>query len=363
MNIIKSTSNETETVSTSLTCSECGEVKATQNALVRHMIKHKKEFPCQLCSKKFKTPKDLRRHMDLKHVVTQRYDCTECEKYFLIKGDLEFHITHEHANNVQYLITEVNEETANSNEKRFVCHICHTTFKQKPSLNRHVRTIHINPSLEKYVGVEKVDGQSVFICKICKRQSQFYKLIIIHVESHLNELQDGNVLETEESNNRTLTQMNEQIVINPEYVEEEGETILGGNVDEADQQCSEADNFELVYGHDFQEDLNCDEDDEFPIDEFPGEDGLWHCSLCPYKGKSQKNLKYHGLYHKSKYHCAICSRYYPSKFHLKRHMNTHLNEIADDFVEPLNNDAFSELDSAIMIDDSNEIEIKTEFIG
>lgn len=259
--------------------------------------------------------------MDESHVVSHRYDCMECHKYFLVKKDLESHVSQEHTN-VQYVITEVDEENTSLKEKRIFCPMCHTSFMHKQSLKRHMKTIHVNPVLEQHVEVEKVNGQSVFICKICNKQSQFYRITLIHVKSHLSEMDN---VAGEVSNNEVGFQhgshTEEQILILPEETAEEGEIIVPA-----------VDRFELVYGHDYQEDIKVDE-------------------------------KNHALFHKSNYRCAICSRHYPSRFHLKRHMRIHLNDHEANFDEPLDEEAFSELNSSIMINDSDEVEIKPEFIG
>lgn len=323
------------------------------------MIKHKTEFVCQLCSETFKTPADLRHHMDSKHTVTHKFNCSTCFKHFFVQGDLENHIAQEHSgNNVQFLITEIDAGRTEVFDKngRSMCPICFMTSTHRNSVERHIKHQHTQPHLEQHIDARKENGQdAIFTCKICKIRNQQYNLMLRHVKVHTNEFEIENHSREDEST------LDNQIIINPE--EEEGELVLGGNaeVDLVEQENqSGIDNYELLYGEEFQENLNQIDDDEFILRKIPNEDGMWPCHLCRYIGKNRRLLKNHGLYHKSNYRCAICSRYYPSKFHLQRHMNTHLGDMDDERGLPHDND-FTELDS-IQIDDSNDIDIKEESI-
>uniref|UniRef100_A0A336LW07 CSON003661 protein n=1 Tax=Culicoides sonorensis TaxID=179676 RepID=A0A336LW07_CULSO len=87
-----SNDNLSNTQNNEYKCKDCGEVKSTHNAFIRHIIKHKTEFICQLCSKKFCSTTDLRNHMDEEHVVKNNLSCADCQKCFLSEEDLRNHL-------------------------------------------------------------------------------------------------------------------------------------------------------------------------------------------------------------------------------------------------------------------------------
>ncbi len=75
---------------------------------------------CTYCTKEFKKPSDLVRHIRI-HTHEKPYKCTQCFRAFAVKSTLTAHVkTH-------------------SGIKEFKCHVCEKMFSTQGSLKVHMR--------------------------------------------------------------------------------------------------------------------------------------------------------------------------------------------------------------------------------
>lgn len=113
-------------------------------------------FFCDLCPRKFKQVKDIRRHV-MSHIqkkFREKFPCESCGLEFTAKPRLELHVFMNHAENPRIfncdcgksfktkLHLNIHVKTMH-NLGSFPCELCETrVFPTKPKLDRHIREFH-----------------------------------------------------------------------------------------------------------------------------------------------------------------------------------------------------------------------------
>uniref|UniRef100_A0A1B6J4Z5 C2H2-type domain-containing protein n=1 Tax=Homalodisca liturata TaxID=320908 RepID=A0A1B6J4Z5_9HEMI len=138
-------------IPTPFKCLQCGKGFISQFKLTGHLKEHKskkcptcseeflsdaplrmhlenvhgivKIFSCDICTKTFKTPENLRLHVK-SHSTIMSFFCDICDKGFKQKHHIE-----------QHMITH-------SDERPISCSLCDETFKRKTHLKQHIKSAH-----------------------------------------------------------------------------------------------------------------------------------------------------------------------------------------------------------------------------
>ncbi|XP_017076716.2 LOW QUALITY PROTEIN: protein suppressor of hairy wing [Drosophila eugracilis] len=121
-------------------CDECGKsfIQATQ--LRTHSKTHIRPFACEQCEEKFKTEKQLERHVK-SHSRTKRpvFSCTECKRTFRTTALLKEHMDEGNHSPKQQRVAK---RPAIKIMERTDCAICDKNFDSSETLRRHIRTVH-----------------------------------------------------------------------------------------------------------------------------------------------------------------------------------------------------------------------------
>ncbi|EDV44166.1 suppressor of hairy wing, isoform B [Drosophila ananassae] len=124
-------------------CEECGKsfIQATQ--LRTHSKTHIRPFACDMCEEKFKTEKQLERHVK-EHSRQKRavFSCTECKRHFRNTAQLKQHMD---AGDHSEKSGEKPQRAKRSSTKvleRTDCAICDKNFDSSETLRKHIRSVH-----------------------------------------------------------------------------------------------------------------------------------------------------------------------------------------------------------------------------
>ncbi|XP_016965585.1 gastrula zinc finger protein XlCGF57.1, partial [Drosophila biarmipes] len=171
--------------SKSLLCTECGVTYSSQNALQKHIARHKtqndpqKPHLCDFCGRGFRTNPQLISHRR-KHTGERPFKCTLCPKEYTNAPTLKLHMhTHDEQRKVhtcpqcnktffsrRNLRDHVKRHTG---ERPFECPECHQTFTKNSGLKLHSR-LHM--------------AEKPFKCELCGKGFVQNQHLITHLRVH-----------------------------------------------------------------------------------------------------------------------------------------------------------------------------------
>lgn len=165
------------------TCSYCGKLFKTVNAVQKHENKHKGVvFPCEICKKQLSTKHQLSVHMRY-HTGEYTHKCEECGKEYYNNKAFRQHMEAEHKG-IRYMCEycpsvlrskrywkDHMAKHVGKNLRPFKCDVCNKFYSSKSALNGHMK-IHTG---------EKFD------CDICGKKSTQRAAHIIHMRLHSGE--------------------------------------------------------------------------------------------------------------------------------------------------------------------------------
>ncbi|XP_066257833.1 zinc finger protein 711-like [Euwallacea similis] len=206
------------------TCHMCKFVTKREEYLQTHFkFKHtdlEKPYPCDTCSYKGKTKRELDRHYSRMHNKDQlkAYQCSHCEFSSIYKKNLEYHLLHMHKNSEgfqKYICGHCEKEFAYKNglkvhivrmhlkltdEDWQKCQECKYKTKDVSTLKRHIKRNHGAPrllcnqcdfatnrsnSMEAHLKSHQVEDDEILKCPLCpyrftQATSFFYHMRVIH---------------------------------------------------------------------------------------------------------------------------------------------------------------------------------------
>ena len=136
--------NITETPEGYSKCNLCK--KYVPDELTDHDCKN--PLKCDNCGEIFKYHKAKLVHMEKVHGISRRYTCEICGFSSFYKGGLEKHKKAEHSETLEECamcgenVRDLNTHMKKHNLRDWHCHHCGKAFKEKNTLQRHIRAVH-----------------------------------------------------------------------------------------------------------------------------------------------------------------------------------------------------------------------------
>lgn len=143
-------------------CSVCGRSYQSRETLVKHSVKHTKEFVCRKCTQGFSDAESLQIHNDTRH--GQQFLCSSCGKTVLGRRNFLSHFTtheekpwkcHYQACGMSFLKqkTLIDHINVHTGFKPYKCGTCTAKYAHAASLSRH-----------------KMSCGSKLVCPTCNRE-------------------------------------------------------------------------------------------------------------------------------------------------------------------------------------------------
>ena len=153
----------------------------TVDELHEREVKEKKWYQsvCPYCDTKFSGIYQRQKHVDSEH-KHNRMSCPKCDRSFQCKQSLDYHLLTKHSKTTppthtcqicdKTFVAKVSLDNHNkffhSDERKFSCNQCESTFKQRKNLNRHV--FHVHGSNERKEDYWQDLPKILYECEHCK---------------------------------------------------------------------------------------------------------------------------------------------------------------------------------------------------
>lgn len=350
-------SNQISTVSPSFLC-ECGEQFSDYDVYVKHQHQHNPagEHLCNLCGKGFESPEILTGHMVLHNVSGLLLQCPFCDAV-MKRSALTQHIKYSH-NNIKPQCNVCSKTFANPNNlkrhmmihngvKEFECDLCLKRFSQKITMQTH-RLTHLNPQIpslacpgcdvifktkellaqhiengecpksklvdseakeELMKAVKKEVKTSLgkllgYACSLCKRMFSIESALERHIES--THIIDPSELLCSECGEVVSSKKEMAAHI---LTHDKRKTVKRFECATCGKGCTSA---AMLLMH-----------ERVHTNERP-----FSCQLCPLKFKTKTHLRTHQLTHtrEKKFGCSVCMKFFALKGNLVVHLRTHTGE-------------------------------------